>query len=255
MNYMEILYETWSDHATNSEEFISAVEMLCADDKTDAEQHDKDYDILTNCLIKETRIAFEAGFDCAVQLLKTGRNPVEEPEITNSEDFPNEEWRNIQFSEHYSVSNYGRVRNDNSKHILTPRKNSDGYLSVKFYHLGHCQQWLVHRLVAFAFLPQHNQNEIFVNHLDGNKQNNHVANLEWTDKSGNMIHAYRTGLNKGSAQPILIFDKEGVLIRRFSSKTRLLQAMHMCKKTLKKYLSGEKKHPEGYVFIPEKENT
>lgn len=55
---------------------------------------------------------------------------------------------------------------------------------------------MVHRLVALAFLglpPEENKHPI-VNHKDGNKRNNHVSNLEWIDFSGNIDHAYRTGL-------------------------------------------------------------
>lgn len=51
----------------------------------------------------------------------------------------------------------------------------------------------IHVLVAEAFLPKEKGLTI-VNHLDGDKLNNHVSNLEWTTHSGNMLHAHRTGL-------------------------------------------------------------
>ena len=53
----------------------------------------------------------------------------------------------------------------------------------------------IHRLVAQAFLPNP-ENKEQVNHIDGNKLNNHLSNLEWTTKSENMLHAYQKNLSK-----------------------------------------------------------
>lgn len=53
---------------------------------------------------------------------------------------------------------------------------------------------LIHRLVATTFIPNTDSKKIFVNHIDGNKQNNHVSNLEWVTPSENCTHAYQTGL-------------------------------------------------------------
>lgn len=66
---------------------------------------------------------------------------------------------------------------------------------------GYCQVDLgkktvkVHRLVALAFIPTI-EGKTQVNHIDGNKQNNHVSNLEWCDNGENQVHAYATGLAK-----------------------------------------------------------
>ena len=70
---------------------------------------------------------------------------------------------------------------------------SDGYHKVDLYSNGKRTSVRVHRLVAEAFIP--NPNELpQINHIDGNKENNNVKNLEWVNNSQNMIHAYRTGL-------------------------------------------------------------
>ena len=55
-------------------------------------------------------------------------------------------------------------------------------------------KFAAHRLVAITFIPNTDSKKIFVNHKDGNKQNNHVSNLEWVTSQENNIHAYQTGL-------------------------------------------------------------
>lgn len=69
-----------------------------------------------------------------------------------------------------------------------------GYQCIAYYDTsGKQQQAYVHRLVATAFLPNPD-NLPEVNHIDGNKQNNHVSNLEWVTSGENMRHARKTGL-------------------------------------------------------------
>jgi hypothetical protein len=66
-----------------------------------------------------------------------------------------------------------------------------GYLKVRISNKDH----FVHRLVAIAYL-ENLENKETVNHIDGNKENNHVSNLEWCTRSENTQHAYNTGLHK-----------------------------------------------------------
>jgi hypothetical protein len=94
---------------------------------------------------------------------------------------------------HYSVSSKGRVRNDETSKIKALDKKRDGYCKVDLYSDGIRSSERVHRLVAEAFVPNPD-NKPQVNHIDGNKLNNNVENLEWVDNSENMIHAYKTGL-------------------------------------------------------------
>lgn len=104
------------------------------------------------------------------------------------------EWRKIEGFENYSVSDTGLVRNDDTGRDIS-RHNSNGYLRVELRKNGRSSKRLVHRLVAIAFidnphgLPQ-------VNHIDGNKQNNHVSNLEWCTGEYNVNHAIINGLIK-----------------------------------------------------------
>lgn len=95
----------------------------------------------------------------------------------------------------YMVSNLGNVLSLNysgtrKSKVLTPVKQHKGYL---FVHLGGNKIKMVHSLVAEAFIPNP-ERKGFVNHIDGNKHNNSVDNLEWVTAKENVEHAIRTGL-------------------------------------------------------------
>lgn len=77
---------------------------------------------------------------------------------------------------------------------LKQRITKNGYARIVVYVRGKHTSLLVHRLVADMFVYNVNVNQNVVNHLDGNKLNNHYTNLEWCSRSENMIHAYKTGL-------------------------------------------------------------
>ena len=91
----------------------------------------------------------------------------------------------------YAVNEYGEVINLRNNHIIVGDKNSVGYQRVTLYCKSHnppIQRFFRHRLVAIHFIPNpHNYSE--VNHLDLNIDNNHVSNLEWTDRFSNERHS------------------------------------------------------------------
>ena len=116
-----------------------------------------------------------------------------------------EEWRDIEGYEGlYQVSNYGRIRslgrtliekNTNKTKILKGKilklaKCTNGYEFVQLYKNGKAKQHLVHRLVAKAFIPNHN-NLPQVNHKDEKKTNNKVDNLEWCTQAYNNTYNNR----------------------------------------------------------------
>lgn len=91
----------------------------------------------------------------------------------------------------YEVNEDGVIRNVKSKKIIQGYKEKNGYIRVRFENkcLGGVVRTTVHRLVAEAFLPNPDNLEE-VNHIDSNRANNHVSNLEWVTHSDNMKHAY-----------------------------------------------------------------
>lgn len=108
-----------------------------------------------------------------------------------------EYWRTIPSFPAYSASNYGRIRNDATGRILhTYFDSTRRYLTVTLHK--DCKQVTqrVHRLIAEAFLGGPHPG-LDVNHIDGDKTNNCIENLEWCTRAENARHAVSTGLRKG----------------------------------------------------------
>ena len=101
------------------------------------------------------------------------------------------------FGGRYEASKTGEIRHSLNKNVRKARKNKCGYLQLNFPRndgTGKSDTILVHRLIALTFIPNP-LNLPEVNHIDGNKQNNCVDNLEWCDRSENGKHAYKMGLS------------------------------------------------------------
>lgn len=105
-------------------------------------------------------------------------------------------WRDIEGTDgKYQVSNYGRVMSLQRKnpHIMPQTIQQTGYKAVMLWLNNKAMCCKVHRLVIEAFKPNPDHLPT-INHIDGNKLNNHIDNLEWSTYQDNMRHAVRTGL-------------------------------------------------------------
>lgn len=98
----------------------------------------------------------------------------------------------IRTLKHTKVRSNGRVDNRSGR-VLKQKINRYGYGEVTLSSDGKRKTYLVHRLVAAAFIPNP-ENKQTINHKDGNKLNNHVNNLEWATQKENQQHKWQYGL-------------------------------------------------------------
>lgn len=103
--------------------------------------------------------------------------------------------------DNYAVSNYGNLKNIKTNRVLKLFKNKDGYITYVIKQNGIRTNFKIHRLVAIYFIDNIN-NKPYVNHLDGDKANNHYSNLEWCTAKENDTHARENGL-KNQNKPII----------------------------------------------------
>lgn len=150
-------------------------------------------------------------------------------------------WKDIRGYEGiFQVSNTGKVKSLEridrlgrkiQEKILTTKVNKNGYVIVHLKHNGRKRTYFVHRLVAIAFLGY--EENMDVNHIDGNKENNCLDNLEWVTRKENMDHAWKNGLNKRRKPKKVAQYKNDKLIAVFDSaydaerKTQIY-ASHIC---------------------------
>lgn len=101
-----------------------------------------------------------------------------------------EEWKEIEgYEEKYLISNFGNLMADCKE---MKRHNHRGYERVSLYKDGKSEKFLVHVLVAKHFLNDTMFDGAEVNHIDCDKKNNHISNLEWVSGKENVQHYYRT---------------------------------------------------------------
>ncbi|MBE8952238.1 MAG: HNH endonuclease [Quinella sp. 1Q7] len=113
-------------------------------------------------------------------------------------DLPDEIWRDVVgYEGYYKVSNFGRVKSfhKGKSKILKFGVSPFGYLRVVLCKDFKKKNRPIHILVAQAFIPNPD-NKRQINHIDGDKTNNHVSNLEWATPAENIHHAFAMGLRK-----------------------------------------------------------
>lgn len=140
-------------------------------------------------------------------------------------------WQNIaNFENLYQISNYGNVKSLNyrktgKEQILKPTTNNDGYKLVLLYKNGSRKTLSIHRLVANAFIPNPN-NLPEINHIDRDKTNNTVENLEWCTHKENTD--YRDLTNKPVGHSILTKEEVKTIrkMKKIGEKCRKVWEQH-----------------------------
>lgn len=161
-----------------------------------------------------------------------------------------EEWRKVPGYENYEVSNTGKVVNNNFNRKGVRKemtyKNNRGYLAVSLFRNGNGKDITVHRLVAQEFIPNPN-NLREVNHIDGNKENNNVDNLEWCTREENLEHAKNSGLAYKRSRSIVAVFPDGSEIE-YESTEDAVRKTGISQPSIWRSLKGLCKNSKGIIF-------
>ena len=116
----------------------------------------------------------------------------------------------------YEINSEGIVRRISTKRIKKSFKRPDGYIGIQLYITKEkVKNYQLHRLIANAFIPNPD-NKLYVNHIDSNRENNSLNNLEWVTFEENVKHGYKSGYasNKGSNNGFSVLTEKQVLEMR-----------------------------------------
>lgn len=149
-------------------------------------------------------------------------------------------WKEIPEWNWYWVNEQGQVFNSRTGQYIYGDVNNIGYHRVILYDHGKQKRFFIHRLVAQLFLYNSN-NWQEVNHIDGNKDNNNVSNLEWCNRTHNEHEARRMGLKE--YKPFEVIFVNGT-VKRYEFAPQLAQELNVTRRTVVNYLQGKSK---GYI--------
>lgn len=172
-----------------------------------------------------------------------------------------EVWKDVNgFEGLYMISNKGRLKRLETTYyrekdgkrcllkekILNPKSvTKRGYLRTTLSKMGktNCKKnMFIHVLVAKAFIPNKN-NFPFVNHIDGNKKNNCVENLEWCDNRYNVLHSYRDKhMIHNNAIAVIQYNDNMEEINRFQTIRQAMECTGCERKYIRKAMLTEKKY-------------
>ncbi len=123
--------------------------------------------------------------------------------------------------------------------IIKSRIDRGSYLTIRLFKGGKCKTQYLHRLLAVSFIPNPDS-KMFVNHIDGNKLNNSLTNLEWATHSENIKHAYEKGLCKSESRNVAIVD---ICTNKKFPSIKMAAASYLIPySTCKAYLNGGRKN-------------
>lgn len=193
-----------------------------------------------------------------------------------------EKWKDIKGYEGlYQISSLGRIKcleqhkkmyqykanrmvDMVKKERVMNLKSNQRYIIVNLSNNSESKAYLVHRLVAEAFIPNP-ENKPQVNHIDGNKHNNRVENLEWTTASENNKHAWDNKLKiatqkqiencrnigkygKKRDRKVKQYSIDGTLIKEWNSFTEIYKTLNYCWGTIGKCCRHQQKTAYGYKW-------
>lgn len=161
----------------------------------------------------------------------------------------------------YQISNLGNVKSLNygrtgEEKLLKPAKKDNGYLFIGLHKNGNVKFFLIHRLVALAFIP----NPLYlkeINHINEDKTDNCVNNLEWISHKDNMKYGTRivkeleTKSKKGSVnaeKPVVQYTKNMIEVGRYKSLSEASRQTNISDNCIGSCCRGKLKSCGGYIW-------
>ncbi len=160
-----------------------------------------------------------------------------------------------EFKSKYEISNYGNVRN--AKGNLLKHCIRSGYKSFGLCNNDLNKQYKIHRMVAKAFINNPDpKNKKCVNHINGDKLDNIVTNLEWCTVAENNKHAFDTGLNNTIAKGVFSYDPKTNNVETYESIYAASKQTGIDDGCICKVLSGERQSAGGlnWAYMDEDDN-
>ena len=156
-----------------------------------------------------------------------------------------EVWKDVEgYEGFYWVSNLGRVKSQ--RKILKPQWEQSGYTHVVLSKEGSKSTKRIHRLVAIAFLQNHN-NLAEVNHKDGDKQNNVVTNLEWVSRMENQLHCLQNLKSCYKGDIYVIDPQTGLVVEVLKGRANMIEKGYNPGKVYN-VVNGKQKTHKGFSF-------
>lgn len=188
------------------------------------------------------------------------------------EDYPMEKWADVvDYEGIYMISNYGRLKHlsysiyglnadriDVETKIRKPNLMNKGYYCYELWKNNKRKVYLLHRLLAIAFIPNPN-NLPQINHKDGDKRNNNISNLEWCTAKENTVHAFRVlgrvspqkgrcGKDCCHSKPVCALNKNGEVIMVFESMQEAYRQTGIMESGISSCINGKQKTAGGFLW-------
>jgi hypothetical protein len=205
--------------------------------------------IYNNGLSKNTHNARNSISNCICGLSSTSYGFKWET-VKLDECLENEIWKQIILdnidnidNKQYFISNLGRFKNNQGVIMDNYKVNANGYIRVYIYG----KSYGLHRLVASMFI-ENPEKKPAVNHIDGNKINNTLVNLEWVTNKENQIHKFKIGLGNNYTRKIGQYEQSGLFIKEHASIILASKEVNTSKSNISGVLRGKRNTAGGFIW-------
>lgn len=150
----------------------------------------------------------------------------------------------------YAITEEGKVWSYRTKRYLKPSDNGLGYLKVGLTKNGRLKNARIHRLVLETFNPVEGMDKLQVNHIDEDKHNNCLSNLEWATPSENVRHSiHKTkGKKRGKIKPVAQYTLDGELVAVYKNQVEAANATGISRYSISDVLRDRTFTAGGYIW-------